>query len=570
MTKLTLRVWILIFFLLLGILMIKPTFQSGALIKSVEQDSSASKAGLAIGEIIKSINGQPIRSSIDYINFTNISIQEADFIITTDAGIVSYQAKELGFDVDNLSITNINEFAKGKGIKENSLIISLNNYSIKNEVDFYNAKAALEPKIKFNVVTNKQEYVIFVNKPLEITVANVPRTRIKTGLDLQGGARALVKPEKKLNQQEMNDLIAVSRYRLNVYGLTDVNVRSASDMLGNRYMLVEIAGATPSELRDLIAKQGKFEAKIGNETVFIGGKKDITSVCRNDATCSGIQTCFAIEGGEACKFTFVVYLSEDAAKRHADITAKLSTNVTTEGNYLSKKLDLYLDDKLVDSLLISEDLKGKVTTQVQVQGSGTGKDRAEAYNNAEASMQKLQTVLITGSLPFKLEIVKLDNISPLLGKEFIRNLLLAALVSFIIVALIIAIRYKKISLTLLIMLTMFSEVFLVLAFAALIGWNIDLASIAGIIAVIGTGVDDQIVIVDEGGIGKAYSWKERLKKAFAIIIGAYLATTAAMLPLIWAGAGLLKGFAITTIIGISIGVLLTRPAFADLVSKIEQ
>jgi preprotein translocase subunit SecD len=36
----------------------------------------------------------------------------------------------------------------------------------------------------------------------------------------------------------------------------------------------------------------------------------------------------------------------------------------------------------------------------------------------------------------------------------------------------------------------------------------------------------------------------------------------------WAGAGLLKGFAITTIIGISVGVFITRPAFSEIVKKI--
>ena len=34
-----------------------------------------------------------------------------------------------------------------------------------------------------------------------------------------------------------------------------------------------------------------------------------------------------------------------------------------------------------------------------------------------------------------------------------------------------------------------------------------------------------------------------------------------MLPLLRAGAGLLTGFALTTIIGITAGVLITRPAY---------
>ena len=51
-------------------------------------------------------------------------------------------------------------------------------------------------------------------------------------------------------------------------------------------MLIEIAGATRDEVRELIGQQVKFEAKIGNQTVFRGGD-DITYVCRS-ADCAGI------------------------------------------------------------------------------------------------------------------------------------------------------------------------------------------------------------------------------------------------------------------------------------------
>ena len=81
----------------------------------------------------------------------------------------------------------------------------------------------------------------------------------------------------------------------------------------------------------------------------------------------------------------------------------------------------------MDSLFISEDLKGRVTTQVQIQGSGFGATRKEAIEDAEQNMLKLQTVLITGSLPYKLKIVKLDTISPLLGERFLYSIFLAGL-----------------------------------------------------------------------------------------------------------------------------------------------
>ena len=186
-------------------------------------------------------------------------------------------------------------------------------------------------------------------------------------------------------------------------------------------------------------------------------------------------------------------------------------------------------------------------------------------------MEQLQTVLITGSLPFDIEIVKLDSISPLFGISFIKNTFLVVFAALLSVLAIIYLRYRQLKILLPMAITLISEILIILGMAALIGWHLDLAAIAGIIAAVGTGVDDQIVITDEiirGQKEKFLSWKERIKKAFGIILVAYFATLAAMLPLWSAAAGLLRGFALTTILGISIGVLVTRPAFASMLEKL--
>jgi len=84
-------------------------------------------------------------------------------------------------------------------------------------------------------------------------------------------------------------------------------------------------------------------------------------------------------------------------------------------------------------------------------------------------------------------------------------------------------------------------------------------------------VDDQIIILDEaGGAQESSSLKERIKRALFVIIGAFLTIVAAMIPLFWAGAGMLRGFALTTIIGVSVGILVTRPAFADIVRMLKE
>ena len=512
--KITLRIWILIAAVLLSLISIfsiPPTmFEKGVIVSSVTQNSTIFQDGLREGMTIQTINGQPINSIEDYA----------------------------------------------------SALSSLNSLT-ENETQ------------KLTIQTKEIEIINLFTKKIidDISVEEIALTRIKTGLDLRGGARAFIKADIPLNDEQLNDLISVSEERLNVYGLSDVKLFKVTTSSGENLMGIEIAGSSPEDLEELIAKQGKFEAKIGNETVFIGGNKDITHVGRTGQD-AFISECFAVQSGEACNFRFVIFLSEEAAQRHADITDKLSIN----GSYLSKQLDFFIDEKLTSSLNIGSDLKGNIATQIQISGSGSGATRNEAIESAKLEMKKLQTILITGSLPFKLEIVKIDKISPNLGEQFTKQILLAGLFAIIAVSLVVFIRYRKIKTSLALITVSLSEVLIILGVAALISWNLDLPSIAGIIAAIGTGIDSQLIILDEAR-DKFASLKQRIKKALFIIVTAFTTTFVAMIPLTGflgfmgigaASAGLLKGFAVTTLIGITTGVLISRPAFADIAKQLEE
>jgi len=511
LSKMTWRIWLLVIILIFSLLAIfgNPTdlLKSGVIITGVEGDSIAFNEGLRQGQIITHLDGQKIETPDEFL-------------------------------------TIIGEKFSGEG------------------------------NVKTIITTETSEYILFSETPPEIIVSKIPKTNLKTGLDISGGSRALIQPEgRQLNSEELRDLIDITNNRLNVYGISDLKVAPVSDLAGNNYMLIEVAGATPDDLENLISQQGKFEAKIGEEVAFIGGERDITSVCRNDATCASIRSCSGDDAnGYLCTFSFTIFLSDEAAKRHADITSAIdiSTDPSQQGAYLAEPLDLYLDDVLVDSLLISESLKGRVTSQISIQGSGSGATNDEALKNAEEDMKNLQTILITGSLPFKLEIVKLDIISPLLGDEFVKSILIAGLATLIAVAVIVFFRYRKFKSSLALLFTSISEVIIILGIASFIEWNLDLPSIAGILATIGTGIDQQIIVIDESRQKNFLSIKQKMKVAFAIILGAYLTSVVSLIPLWWAGAGLLKGFVFTTIIGITAGVLITRPAFTDMIKNIEE
>ncbi len=551
------RTVILIIFLVLAIWSIMPMpWNSGVTIRNVISNSTANIAGIerpkptaqpTARERIISINNKPVNDLSDYYEYISQLEANRTVQITTSKGNYMLRTRE------RVEVEELNETVT-KTVTEPVFDEELNRT--------VNQTRTIEvPKVQINNTGELED--------IGLRVYAAPKTNIRKGLDLQGGTRILLQPSETLSKQDMESLLDNMKERLNVYGLSDLIIRQAGDLSGNQYILVEIAGATEDEVRELLAKQGKFEAKVGNRTVFVGGT-DITYVCRS-ADCAGIdpmQGCGKSGEQWVCRFRFSISLSQNAAQKVADATKDLEI-VSEEGQqYLSEKLKLYLDDNLVDELNIHADLKGKASTDIQISGAGLGQSEQEAALNSLNNMKRLQTILQTGSLPVKLDIVKIDSISPVLGEEFVRNAVMMGLIAMLVVTGVIFLRYRKIQIVLPILLTLSSEVIILLGFASLVRWNLDLAAIAGIIIAVGTGVDHLIVISDETLSKESreiYNWKRRIKNAFSIIMAAFLTTAAAMVPLLFAGAGLIKGFALVTLTGMLIGVFIARPAYASMI-----
>ena len=569
----TFRVWLLLFALVLGFIALAPNpWATGVSIVHVDSTSDAAKYGLAVDQKILTINDMDITTQDDVLAaLATLGYTEQEITVETNSDIFTYTVTDdIGFTVDE----NLTILTTAGIIPVGDTLVSVNSETFATEQDFTNYYTTLIPPHVISIDTDSGLIAYSSREVPAITVSETKTSNLAFGLDFTGGTRVLLQPVSNdtVTDDEISTLIDVLSNRLNVYGLSDIKIRSASDWQGNKYVLVELAGVTQEEVKNLISQQGKFEAKIGDQVVFSGGEEDIPYVCRNDGSCSGIRSCDPTADGYSCTFDFGITLSQAAAERQAAITSGLETLSQSGKSYLNESLDLYLDGELVDSLFISSDLKGQATTSISISGPGVGGTQNAAIESATENMNTLQTILITGSLPFDLEIAKLDSISPVLGESFLKNVLFVALFSIIAVGIVIFARYRRVKFVLPVMFTLVCELFLILAFAALVGWNLDIAAIAGILAAIGTGVDDQIVIIDEAVHGRKedINSKERLKRAFFIIFAAYAATVAAMIPLWNAGAGLLRGFALTTIAGVTIGVFLTRPAFASVIEHLEE
>jgi preprotein translocase subunit SecD len=571
------RVLLMLAFLVMAIVALRPSpWHEGITIRSVAINSSASEAGMVgpkatappvTRERILRINNMPVNSVADFFNIEQSLAPNVTVLVETSEDSyrmltrIKYNITELG---ENETII-IEETHEENTIQE--ITVNGTTQNVTKTINVTKNVTKTVPKVLKEAVGVE---------PLGIKVYENPTTNIRKGLDLQGGTRVIIQPETNVSNEMMELILSNMKQRLNVYGLSDIVVRVASDFFGNQFIMVEIAGANEDEVRELLSRQGKFEAKVGGKLVFIGGERDITYVAMSNdqAGIDPYSGCRPIQDGYACSFRFSITLSQTAAERMADITAQLEV-IPGDGtnDYLNESIDLILDDQIVDSLQISADLQGKVSTDILITGSGTGRNEQEAIANSLENMKRLRTIVATGSLPVKINIVKTDNLSPTLGHEFISNSFVVGLFALLAISLVISIRYRKAEVLVPMVLISIVEIIIIFGMAALIGWNLDLAAIAGIIIVIGTGIDHLIVVTDEvlgkeKSSDKIFTWRTRIKNAFYIITAAYLTTFVAMFPLWFAGAGMLKGFALTTIIGISVGVFITRPAYAAIIEQL--
>ncbi|WP_424355732.1 preprotein translocase subunit SecD [Methanobacterium sp. MBAC-LM] len=397
-----------------------------------------------------------------------------------------------------------------------------------------------------DVIDFLKDYRVIVLVVLLIgSLASISLYGVSEGLDLKGGSLVQIHLEKPVDTTTMGTVTTVLDKRLNVFGVSDIKVRAS----GDQDVIVEIAGVQPDQVAKIIGTPGKFEAKINNQTVITGA--DIVSVKTYSVTGNNWEVPFT--------------LSVDGAKKFA---------VAAQGK-AGQPVDFYLDNQLISSPEIGADVaNGVPTTDVQITGSNSTRDAA--INEAKG----IQAVLQSGSLPVSVSIAGIQGISAELGDQFKNGALMAGVLALIVVAIIIFIRYKRPILVLPIVFTSIAELIIILGAASIIHWEIDLAAIAGIIAAIGTGVDDQIIITDEvlkrGKVSKRRrtGLNIKIKGAFFIIYASAATLIAAMIPLLYVGLsrgmtgiGLLSSFAFTTILGVLIGIFVTRPVYAKFIEK---
>ncbi|MDD1697601.1 MAG: MMPL family transporter, partial [Methanoregula sp.] len=197
--------------------------------------------------------------------------------------------------------------------------------------------------------------------------------------------------------------------------------------------------------------------------------------------------------------------------------------------------------------------------------TGTGKYGSQQATNLEIHLR-------AGALPVDVTIAGSGGVTAPLGERYKNTALLAGICALIAVGFVIYYRYREPVIVLPMVLINASEIIILLGFIALINFQMDMPTIAGLIAVLGTGIDQLVVITDEilheGKVPSPNLYLKRLSRALSIIVVAAATVVIAMLPLLLMDLSTLKGFAMITILGVLVGVLVTRPAYGKIIMQI--
>ncbi|MDO8841067.1 preprotein translocase subunit SecD, partial [Methanocalculus sp.] len=323
----------------------------------------------------------------------------------------------------------------------------------------------------------------------------------------------------------------------------------------SRYIRIEMAGVDMVTAQEIVGSQGRFDVRIqtvGNETEHVLYGDSITSV--------GLPT-QQPPGSDLWGVSFTI--NPDGAKALRE--SAIRTGATDYP--LQHELMMLLDGEMIYSAPFSNALAAQLKVEevrnlFASTGSGDlGKNRAMI----------LEIHLRAGALPVDVTIAGSGSVSAALGEHFKTMSIIAGIVALLTVGLVVYYRYREPSIVIPMLLINTSEIIILLGISRFIT-QLDLAAIAGLIAVLGTSIDQLVVITDEvlheGKVPSPNVYMKRLSRALGIIIVAAATMIIAMLPLALMDLSSLRGFAIITILGVIIGVVITRPAYGKIIMAI--
>ena len=291
---------------------------------------------------------------------------------------------------------------------------------------------------------------------------------IRWGIDIRGGVEAVFSPDKEgvdITDDDMDAAKAIIETRLVNKNITDYEVYTDSD---NHQIIVRFPWA---------ADESDFDAAAAVQEL---GETALLSFCRNedkeDVILSGAEDIERAQAGVDENGNYVVYLyfTNTGKSKFATATAEL----------VGSKISIWMDDQEISAPTVNEAITDGTAYINGMSGSEEAKELADKIN--------------AGSLPFALTVddSKLQIISPSLGSDALRVMLIAGSIAFGIVCLLMILRYRLNGVvTSIALLGQLAGTIACISgfFPNTDSFTLTIPGIAGIILSIGVGVDCNVI-----------------------------------------------------------------------------
>ncbi|MBU1000212.1 protein translocase subunit SecD [Patescibacteria group bacterium] len=378
---------------------------------------------------------------------------------------------------------------------------------------------------------------------------------LRLGLDLQGGTEVVLETQMDKIDPENRDSALESakniiERRVNLYGVSEAVVQT-SKLEDKRRILVELPGLKDvSAVANLVGKTAQLDFR---ELPATMSAKEI------EATRSGVSIlAFAQETGltgadlKRAQVTFggsegmksgpqvAIEFTDEGGKKFAEITKR----------NIDKPLAIFLDNELISAPNVQQEIDGG---NAVITGEFTTK---EAKN--------LVIELNAGALPVPIKLISQHFVGPTLGQESVNNSIVAGVIGLGVVGVYMGAYYGILGLVadaaLVIYTLLVLAIFKTGFFIPQLQFTLTLAGIAGFILSIGMAVDANILIFERikeeirWGKSKQVALELGFKRAWSSIWASNVSSLITAAILYWLGTSLIRGFAVTLIIGVLVSM----------------
>jgi preprotein translocase subunit SecD len=407
---------------------------------------------------------------------------------------------------------------------------------------------------------------------IEVFTDNVTRSQLAMALSEQGYDVGTDDVRNGVTEATRDEMVRVIDRKLSLSALSGANVRQARSPTGQNFIVIEATGRDIEELRGIIDERGVVRVYTFTPNASGGYTRNQVLTQENFDSIGNVQQRSENEYGVS------VTVSDEAAPRFTEAMQEAGFTQATPCQYNRE------NPQQSSGRCLLATLNGEVVFDGGVNSGLAQQFRTGEFVNdptfvmttpTREQARDIELSLKAGAplpAPLDFENAQTTSLQPALADQFKINSLITGIVAVIAVSAVVYLRYGDSRVAVPMIVTALSEVLLLLGFVSAIQFPIDLSHIAGFIAVIGTGADDLIIIADEilqrEGVATGRVFQSRFRKAFWVIGAAAATTIIAMSPLAVLSLGDLQGFAIVTIMGVLIGVLVTRPAYGDILRKL--